>query len=118
MFSSRLPCDLAPNRLAAAVAAQRVSGRRVIDLTATNPTAVGIHYGSDLLAPLTSPAALTYSPEPFGLRTARRAVAADYGRRGISVADDRIVLTASTSEAYSVLFKLLCGPGGDDVLVP
>jgi aspartate/methionine/tyrosine aminotransferase len=50
--------------------------------------------------------------------TARTAVASDYARRGISVAEDRIVLTASTSEAYSLLFKLLCAPSGDEVLVP
>jgi alanine-synthesizing transaminase len=118
MFSSRMPRDLALNRLASAISAHRASGRGLIDLTATNPTAVGIHYDADLLAVLSSPAALTYSPEPFGLRSARRAVAADYARRGISVAEDRIVLTASTSEAYSVLFKLLCAPDGDDVLVP
>ena len=48
---------------------------------------------------------------------ARRAVAADYARRGIGVDAERIVLTASTSEAYSLLFKLLAAPG-DDVLVP
>ena len=118
MFSSRIPSDLAPNRLASSISAHRASGRPLIDLTATNPTAVGIHYDADLLAALSSPAALTYSPEPFGMRAARRAVATDYARRGISVAEDRIVLTASTSEAYSVLFKLLCAPEGDDVLVP
>jgi aspartate/methionine/tyrosine aminotransferase len=118
MFSSRVPRDLAPNRLATAIAAHRASGRSLIDLTVTNPTAVGIHYDADLLAALSMPAALSYAPEPFGMVTARRAVAADYARRGISVAEDRIVLTASTSEAYSLLFKLLCEPEGDSVLVP
>jgi aspartate/methionine/tyrosine aminotransferase len=118
MFSSRVPRELALNRLALSIAAHRASGRSLLDLTVANPTAVGIHYDADLLAALSSPAALTYSPEPFGIRAARRAVAADYARRGISVAEDRVVLTASTSEAYSVLFKLLCAPEGDDVLVP
>ena len=60
---------------------------------------------------------LVYRPEAFGLRAAREAVAADYGRRGVSVEAGRIVLTASTSEAYSLLFKLLCDPG-TDILVP
>ena len=118
MFSSRTPRDLALNRLASSISAHRASGRPLIDLTVTNPTAVGIHYDADLLASLSSAAALTYSPEPFGMRAARHAVVADYAARGISVAEDRIVLTASTSEAYSVLFKLLCAPEGDDVLVP
>jgi len=118
MFSSRVPRDLPLNRLASSIAAHRASRRPLIDLTATNPTAVGIHYDADLLAPLSSAAALTYSPEPLGMRTARHAIAAEYAARGISVAGDRIVLTSSTSEAYSVLFKLLCAPEGDDVLVP
>jgi aspartate/methionine/tyrosine aminotransferase len=118
MFSERVPGNREPNRLARAVAAARASGRELIDLTATNPTTVGLRYPAALLQPLASAAALRYTPEPFGLRSARDAVAADYARRGIRIASDRIVLTASTSEAYSLLFKLLCGPGGDDVLVP
>ena len=118
MFSSRVPADLGLNRLAAALQAYRASGRALIDLTATNPTTVGIRYPADLLKPLGEPGATTYQPEPFGLLAAREAVAGDYARRGISVAADRIVLTASTSEAYSLLFKLLCAPAGDDVLAP
>jgi len=118
MFSSRVPRDLASNRLAVATRAHRASGRALLDLTVTNPTAVGLHYPEDLLALLAAPGALAYRPEPFGLPAARLAVAGDYARRGISVAEDRIVLTASTSEAYSILFKLLCEPSGDDVLAP
>jgi alanine-synthesizing transaminase len=117
MFSSRVPPELTPNRLAAAVAAHRSAGRSILDLTSTNPTRVGLDYPADLLAPLASDAALVYQPEPFGLPAARGAVAADFARRGISVAADHVVLTASTSEAYTLLFKLLCDPG-DDVLVP
>lgn len=89
-----------------------------MDLTVTNPTRVGIHYPPGLLEQLADAEGLDYRPEPFGLPAARAAVAADYARRGISVAEDRIVLTASTSEAYSILFKLLCDPAGDEVLVP
>jgi alanine-synthesizing transaminase len=118
MFSSRVPGDLSPNRLSRAIAAHRAAGRPLIDLTVTNPTVVRIRYDEQLLAPLASAAGLTYSPEPFGMRGARRAVVDDYARRGISVAEDRVVLTASTSEAYSTLFKLLCAPHGDQVLVP
>ena len=118
MFSSRLPGALNLNRLSSAVAAHRAAGREVVDLTVTNPTAVGISYGEMILAPLADPRGCRYQPEPFGLIPARTAVASDYRRRGISVAEDRIVLTASTSEAYSLLFKLLCAPSGDEVLVP
>ena len=117
MFSSRVPHDLTPNRLARAVAAAAASGRALLDLTASNPTVAAIEYPVDLLAPLSSASSRTYRPEPFGAREAREAVSRDYARRGTSVAADRIVLTASTSEAYSLLFKLLCNPG-DTVLVP
>lgn len=118
MFSSRVPGALGLNRVSAAVAAYRARRRELFDLTATNPTGVGLHYPDDILAPLAASAAVTYKAEPFGLPAARRAVAADYARRGISVADTQVVLTASTSEGYSVLLKLLCAPAGDDVLVP
>jgi alanine-synthesizing transaminase len=61
---------------------------------------------------------LTYRPAPLGLPDAREAIAEDYARRGLRVAADRIVLTSSTSEAYSILFKLLGDPGRSDVLTP
>ena len=118
MFSARIPADREPNRVARALTSAKESGRRLIDLTLTNPTVAGIDYPRDLLQSLASPPALRYSPQPFGLETARCAVVGDYSRRGITVAPDRVVLTASTSEAYSLLFKLLCRPHGDDVLVP
>jgi aspartate/methionine/tyrosine aminotransferase len=78
---------------------------------------VQIDYPPDLLAPLSSSASLVYDPHPFGLPAARAAVAGEFARRGIEVPVGRIVLTASTSEAYSILFKLLCDPA-DRVLVP
>ncbi|MGD9906820.1 MAG: aminotransferase class I/II-fold pyridoxal phosphate-dependent enzyme [Vicinamibacterales bacterium] len=115
--STRLPRDLTPNRLTAAVAARRAAGRPLADLTESNPTRVGLPYPHDLLAPLGDPRGLGYAPEPFGLRSAREAVAADYARRGVAVSPARIALTASTSDAYAHLFKLLCDPG-DRVLVP
>jgi aspartate/methionine/tyrosine aminotransferase len=118
MFSSRVPGTLHLNRLSLASTAHRAAGLALIDLTVTNPTAVGIRYPGDVLASLADGRGASYQPEPFGLSTARAAVCADYARRGISVAEERIVLTSSTSEAYSLLFKLLCAPSGDDVLVP
>lgn len=118
MFSERVPRSLEPNRISVAVQRARAAGRSLIDLTATNPTTEGIEYPAGLLDSLASPAALTYAPQPFGLLDARRAVAADYARQGRIVDPDRIILTASTSEAYSILFKLLCAPAGDAAMVP
>jgi aspartate/methionine/tyrosine aminotransferase len=117
MFSTRVPADLAPNRLARALAAARVSGTPIIDLTETNPTRVGFDYPDSLPAALAVPGALRYEPEPFGLAAAREAVSAEYAAGHLPVDPGCIVLTASTSEAYSFLFKLLCEPG-DEVLVP
>ena len=118
MFSSRVPGALQPNRLTQKIREARALGREIIDLTQTNPTAVGIAHPDSLLAPLSDPASARYDPHPLGLAIAREAVARDYRRRGVTIDADRIVLTASTSEAYSILFKLLCNPSGDSVLVP
>lgn len=117
MFSSRVASDLTPNRLSAAIARLRNNRVEFDDLTESNPTRVGIDYPVRLLEALARPSGLTYAPEPFGMPSARDAVVGDFRRRGMSVPRDRVVLTASTSEAYSNLFKLLCDPG-DDVLVP
>jgi alanine-synthesizing transaminase len=118
MFSERVPRSLEPNRIAQAVRRARDAHRPLIDLTVTNPTSVGIDYGSEILHPLSDFAGITYAPHPFGLSVARQAVAEDYARKGLMMDPDRIVLTSSTSEAYSLLFKLLCAPSGDAVMVP
>ena len=117
MFSSRTPGDLTPNRLTAALTAARAEGRTILDLTESNPTRAGFEYPGDLLRLLADPRGLTYAPAPFGLLDARAAIARDYARRGLSVTPERIALTASTSEAYGCLFKLLAD-AGDEVLVP
>ena len=116
-FSRRLPAALEPNRVSQALGALRRSGADIIDLTESNPTRAGFHYPSDLLAPLADARGLAYRPDPLGLIDARAAVADDFRRRNVVVDPDRIALTASTSEAYSLLFKVLCDPG-DEVLVP
>ena len=116
-FSSRLPESLRPNALSLALGRLRSAGESWLDLTESNPTAVGLAYPAQLLEPLGDPAGRLYQPDPMGMRAARDSVAADFSRRGTPVPSDRIVLTASTSEAYSLLFKLLCDPG-DAVLVP
>lgn len=118
MFSSRVPAALEPNRLTQTLRRLRASGAPLIDLTVTNPTATGIEYPSSILEALADSRSLRYEPAPLGLTEARRAVACDYGRLGIKVALEQVVLTASTSEAYSILFKLLCAPAGDAVMLP
>ena len=117
MFSRRTPAHLAPNRLAEAIATRRARRDPIIDLTESNPTRAGFEYPTDLLAPLADPRALRYDPQPLGAMDARIAVAKEYERQGVRVPPERIVLTASTSDAYSILFKLLA-EAGDDVLVP
>jgi aspartate/methionine/tyrosine aminotransferase len=117
MFSDRLPHSLAANRLAAAVAEMQERQRSFVDLTESNPTCAGFDYPADLLAPLSGGAARRYAPSPLGMRVARAAIAREYDRHRLNVPPDRIVLTSSTSEAYSWLFKLLTN-AGDDVLVP
>ena len=112
--SRRIPDDLTPNRLALARAGL---GGIPHDLTVSNPTVCGFAYPPGLLKGLGGPAAFVYRPEPRGPRSARCAVAADFRRWAVEVDADCVVLTASTSEAYSFLFKLLCNPG-DAVLVP
>ena len=117
MLSRRLPPHAEVNALTRALAMRRAEGRAIVDLTESNPTRVGFTYPPDLLCDLASPSALRYDPHPLGLPSAREAVARDHARRGVTVDPDRVILTASTSEAYTWLFKLLCDPG-DSVMVP
>ncbi len=117
MFSSRTRWDLQPNRLSLLLARQRSQGRQLLDLTQSNPTHAGIPCPEDVLAPLAHPDARRYDPSPFGLASARAAVATDFQRRGFPVPPEQVFLSASTSEAYAFLFKLLADPG-DEILVP
>ncbi len=124
MFSSRLPrrATAGLNRLAAAEQARRAAGQQVLDLTASNPTAVGLGVSAETLADalasaLADPTAARYEPAPLGPPAARAAVAREYARLGAMVDPAHIVLSASSSESYAWLFKLLGNPG-DVVLVP
>jgi alanine-synthesizing transaminase len=123
LFSRRLPADLRENRLAEALRRRRGAGLPLLDLTESNPTRAGLldsiegPDGAALLAPLADPRGLRYAPSPRGDGAARRAVADYYGRRGLAVDPERLVLCASTSEAYAWLFQLLCDVG-DEVLYP
>jgi len=119
MFAKRTSWNLEPNRFSAAVERVRSGRRELLDLTESNPTRVGLDYDMWVLEPLSSLAALEYRPDPRGLVNTREAIARYYRERGALNAPDidRIVLTTSTSEAYSFVFRLLCDPG-DEVLVP
>ena len=117
MFSSRIPAELAPNRIGRAVSRLRAARARFVDLTESNPTRVGFRFPAGLLRGASGPEVQVYRPAPLGLPAARAAVAAHLARPGRPVAPERVVLTASTSEAYGFLFKLLCDPG-DAVMVP
>lgn len=111
-FSSRLAWQAPINRLATLLAAKRASGETILDLTESNPTQAGLIYPSDAIAALADPAILRYEPQPAGLVTTREAIAAETG-----VGREQVFVTASTSEAYGYLFKLLADPG-DEVLAP
>jgi len=113
-FSRRVPHELEPNRLSKAEA---LAGEIPFDLTISNPTLCDLPYPSDLLDPLADRRGLSYRPDPFGPEHARAAVALEYQRWGATVDPGRVILTASTSEAYSLLFKLLCDPG-DTIVIP
>ena len=117
MFSSRIPAELAPNRIGRAVSRLRAARAGLVDLTESNPTRVGFRFPAGLPGGAPGPEVQVYRPAPLGLPTARAAVAAHLARPGRPVAPERVVLTASTSEAYGFLFKLLCDPG-DAVMVP
>ncbi len=117
MFSARLPGQLEPNQFTRALAHARASGRILLDLTETNPTRVGLSYPPTLISALADPGAARYAPEPRGMLWAREAISEHEAGTRHAVSPERLVLTASTSEAYSHLFKLLCDPG-DHVLVP
>lgn len=112
MLSRRTRWDAPPNRLTRARAERLRAGLEILDLTESNPTRAGIQYPLDELGGIMGRAARArYEPDPLGLRTAREALG-----REIGCAVDDLVITASTSEAYSFLFKLLCN-AGDNVAV-
>ena len=117
MFSRRSEFRSARSRIGRLVAEHREAGRALVDLTESNPTSVGLETSRRLLERLADPRGAHYQAEPFGLAEARAAVADYYAERDIEVPPERIVLCASTSEAYGWLLKLFCDPG-DTVLVP
>ncbi|GBC80906.1 Glutamate-pyruvate aminotransferase AlaA [bacterium HR10] len=118
MFARRTQWPTAVNELTRRVRERRERGEPILDLTESNPTRCAFEYPRDvILTPFLSSENLRYEPLPQGMRSAREAIARYYVERGARVDPDRLVLTASTSEAYTFLFRLLADPG-DRVLVP
>jgi alanine-synthesizing transaminase len=118
MFAKRTNWNFETNRLSAALAAHRAAGKRLIDLTVSNPTECGFQYDEEvILSALRNPAAMKYEPNPRGLPSARNAVEQYYAERGAAVSNEDIFLTTSTSEAYSYVFRTLCDLD-DEVLIP
>jgi aspartate/methionine/tyrosine aminotransferase len=118
MFARRTDWPTAENELARRVRMRRERGLPLLDLTESNPTRCAFAYPREaILAPFLSPENMLYEPSPQGVRSAREAIARYYEERGAAVDPDRLILTASTSEAYAFLFRLLADPG-DHLLVP
>src|SRR3974390_1682701 len=118
MFSRSTSWDRTTNRYTEAIDRRRREASEVLALTASNPTTIGLSFrDAELLQSLGNREVVTYQPVAKGLLPAREAVAAYYAEKGSAVSPDDLILTTSTSEAYSFVFRLLCDPG-DSVLVP
>ena len=116
-FSRRTDWNTEESELARAHRLRAEAGLPIADLTASNPTRCGFEYDSGLLGALADPEALDYDPQPRGSLRAQQAVCGYYADHGVALQPERIVLTTSTSEAYSYLFRLLCDPGSE-IVVP
>jgi alanine-synthesizing transaminase len=116
-LSRRTSWDTGESSLSAAIRQRRAAGLELLDLTLSNPTVCGFHFDSEaILGALSNPAALVYDPDPRGIHSARQAVALYYQDHHAHVDPAHLILTTSTSEAYSFLFRLLADPG-DSILV-
>jgi aspartate/methionine/tyrosine aminotransferase len=118
MFAKRTQWNMSPNALSRKLNDYRKEGIQYLDLTISNPTRCGFQYPvNEILAAYHHAENLDYKPEPKGMIEARKAVCDFYQAKGHSLDPAHLILTASTSEAYSFLFKLLADPD-DEILVP
>ena len=116
-FARRTDWDLTASETARALEEARSSGQAICNLTVSNPTICGFQYNeAGILAALSEPAAFDYEPDPRGLLKARKAVCGYYASHSARLKPEQLILTTSTSEAYSFLFRLLCNPD-DEVLI-
>jgi alanine-synthesizing transaminase len=117
-FSERTGWNREENRISRVLEDLRLGGRRVLDLSRSNPTACGFRYPeTEIRRAISTSKALRYEPDPKGLAVARTAISRYYGANGAGLAADDLVLASGTSEGYSFLFRLLCN-AGDEVLIP
>jgi alanine-synthesizing transaminase len=116
-FSERTGWNTEESELARAHRLRLEAGLPIADLTASNPTRCGFRYPAGLLDALHDPRALDYDPQPKGLRMARQEVCKYYAGHGVVLDPEQIVLTTSTSEAYSFLFRLLSDPGSEIIIL-
>lgn len=118
LYSRRLPWTSLPNRFTCLIEERRRAGAPLLDLTVSNPTEILPDYPhSQITGTYASLANFSYRPHPLGSELARNEIASLYQEAGVRLSADLIALTASSSEAYALLFKLLCDPG-DEVLIP
>lgn len=110
-FSKRTEWELSSNRITQILEDLKKSGQNILDLTESNPTRCGFLYPPEIIASFSSEKNLEYAPSPQGLFGAREAVCAYYAQKGLHVDPEQVFLTASTSESYSFLFRLLAEPG-------
>jgi alanine-synthesizing transaminase len=120
MFSKRTEWKLTPNRFSQVQAELRAAGMKILDLTVSNPSRAHLHFDDEaILQAMVQPDAMDYDPQPKGLLKARQAVVNYYRdvHEGFDLGPESLILTTSTSEAYSHVFRLLCNPD-DEVLIP
>lgn len=118
MFSRRTNWTLTPNRFTQAQHELQSTGAPIFDLTLSNPTNAELHYDEEaIMQALIQPDALDYDPQPKGLLVAREAVTNYYKSQHENIGPESVILTTSTSEGYSYVFRLLCNPD-DEILIP
>lgn len=110
-FAKRTNWDLRTNELTQILNGLKQSGEIIYDLTVSNPTRCRFQYPQEILKNLSLDDNMLYGADAKGILSARKAVARYYQERGAAISSDQIFLTASTSEAYSFLFRLLADPG-------
>lgn len=117
MLSSRLPKDLSPSPFFAELERAKASAKPFIDMTVSSPVKADLPIDLDAAVEETRKDFGCWNPDAAGWKSAREAVVEYYRERGGNFTAGQIILTASTSEAYSVLFKTFCDPG-DVILTP
>ncbi len=116
-FSKRTNWNTEANPLTLKLEALRAHPE-FINLTVSNPTECGFEYlKTGLLSALENPLNLRYESDAHGLPCARDAIVQYYAQKGISLAPNQIFVTASTSEAYTFVFRILL-EAGDKILGP